>query len=418
MDGTIHIVSLDQKPCVVNYLEQFNKFLVGTYELFPSIDDARCKLNSRLDDETLKKEIEKINQRAGKLVLLRGNDVKVPCIEYEFDCDVGGGVFDVKVRYSRADSSYGVFVAHSNGTVGIYKLALQCGNKISLREHINISGSTMLTSIDLISSIYEGSTDSSDSSCSSPITTSAPISEVSLTTISSRRELALHKINRLVVGDSDGFVTALIGTNQIRRDVASGNSIWQVKSIRLTSGQDVFIVGAENSSWYIMGLDESTNSLNLLYANSSKDFTAGVTCISVLNMNHFNEYDLVEILLGSYDETIQIYHIKLKQDGLSRPDVCHKDTFTIADGGIWRVKPHRGKIRRQFCVAAMYAGTYILNLDQDLNQDAETRSKLLVETKSLKLENKPLHYDVDVSTEGTTYCIVDFNNSLCLFKTI
>lgn len=418
MDGTIHIVSLDQKPCVVNYLEQFNRFLVGTYELFPSIDDARCKFSSHLKDDELREELEKINQRCGKLILLRGNDINVPAIEYDFDCEAGGGVFDAKVRYSSADSSYSVFVAHSNGTIGIYKLALQCGNKICLREHIKIAGSKMLTSIDLVSSIYEGSTDSSDSSCSSPTMTSAPTLVATSTNYSSGRDLSLQRANRLVVGDSDGFVTVIIGPTQIRHDVASGNTIWQVKSIRLTSGQEVIIVGTENSSWYILGLNEVEGRLTMLYSNSFKDFTAGVTCISVLNMNHFNEYDLVEILLGSYDETIQIYHVKLRQDGLSRPDVCHKDTLAIAEGGIWRVKAHRGRTRRQFCVAAMYAGTYLLNLERESNTEQETQSKLLVDTGFLKLANKPLHYDVDVSTSGTTYCVVDFNNSLCLFKTI
>lgn len=415
MDGTVHIVSLDQRPCIVHYLEQFNKFLVGTYELFSYIDDARSKLNSRLSDEQLKKELEKINQRAGKLILLRGNDVSAPCIEYEFDCEAGGGVFDAKVRYSRNDSSYSIFVAHSNGSIGVYKLALQCGNKICLREHIKVTGSTMLTSIDLVCE-NDGSIDLPVSpTLPSPSSNSAG-SSVSTKGSINRLDISIPNVKRLVVGDSEGFVTMVVGSTQIRLDVASGDSVWQVKSIKLTSGQDIVLVGAENSSWYILGLNEREEKLNILYQNSHKDFSAGVTCISVLSISHFNEYDLIEVLLGSYDETIQMYHVKLKQDGLSRPDVCHKDTLTIAGGGIWRIKSHRGRTRRQLCVAAMYAGAYLLDLDHQTNLGS-VQSKL-VDTASLKLAYKPLHYDVDVSTFGTTYCIVDFNNSLCLFKTI
>lgn len=430
MDDTVHIVTLDQRPCVVQYLEHYNKFIVGTYELFSSLEDARLRLNSHcIDDSQLNKTLERINHRAGKLILLRGNDVSVPNIEYEFDCNSGGGVFEIKVRYNRIDSSYNIYVAHSNGTIGIYKLSLNCGNKIALKEHITVNGSKMLTSIDIFPE--PGYTDDNTNSASDvffPSTnhlssTSSVLSPTNIPGNSSPttrlRSTSTPLLNRLVVGDSSGFITVVNRGEPIREQVTQGDSIWQVKSLKLASGRDIIIVGAENSSWYIYGIDEQARKLILLYKNEFKDFTAGITCISILDIIHSTEYDLVEVLLGSYDETLQTYHVKLNHDGISKPGVCHKNTISINDGGIWRVKQLKGtNNEKQLCIAAMYAGSYLLSLSGSESQTAEEKLTKLIDTESLKLKNKPLHYDVDVSSCNTTYCIVDFNNSLCVFKTI
>lgn len=438
MDGTLHIVSLDQKPCNVLYLDEYNKFIVGTYELFPTIEDARLKLNSHLDDDNFKKSLERINYRAGKLILLRGNDVSVPSIEYEFDCEAGGGVFDTKIRYNKLDSSYSIYVAHSNGSVGVYKLSLYCGNKICLKEHIKIPGSKMLTSIDIFPESRfnnepsgTGSSNSASSNHSSAYYSSSS-STSSSSSSSANSSPFMPPLNRFVVGDSNGFVTVINQSDPIREKVTHGDSIWQVKCLKLTSSRDVIIIGAENSSWYIYGLDDQNRKLVILYKNEFKDFSAGVTSISILESIRSVEYDLVEIWLGSYDETLQTYHVKINHDGISKPDVCHKNTISIDNGGIWRVKPLKGS-KNQLCIAAMYGGSYILSLsgperpntnDQTSKQQqprtplAEESLVKLIDTESLELNYKPLHYDIDVSSCNTTYCIADFNNSLCLFKTI
>lgn len=415
MDGTVHIVTLNQRPCVVQYLDEFNKFIVGTYELYPTIEEARLRLGAHLEEHQLKKRLERINHRAGKLILLRGNDVSVPSIEYEFDCHSGGGIFDTKVRYNSSDSSYSIYAAHSNGTIGIYKLCLHCGNKICLKGHINVPDSKMLTSIDIFP-IESGLA-----------TTQQPLSPLSNIDSATRIKSSAFLSSKLVVGDSKGFVTVFSRGEIIRENVARGDSIWQVKSLRLASDRDVVFVGAENCAWYIYALDEYAKKLILLYKNEFKDFTAGVTCVSILEVAQLVEYDLVEILLGSYDETLQAYQVKINHDGLSKPGVCHKNTISIHNGGIWRVKPLKGNKKRQLCIAAMYAGSYILSLDgpgistaadQPKQQLANETLSRLVDADSLKLAHKPLHYDIDVSSCNTTYCVVDFNNSLCLFKTI
>lgn len=430
MEGsTVHIVTLNQKPCVVQYLDKFNKFLIGTYELFPSIDDAKLKLVHHhsfmgLDDSELDTTLKKINFRAGKLILMRDNDVSVPGVEYEFDCQAGGGVFDIKVRYNSVDNSYIILVAHSNGTIGIYKLALHCGNKICLREHLKVNGSKMLTCIDTFDE-SPTTTQSTSPNQKSENPSTFVVDSSSPDKTRQQRTSSFSFNHRLVVGDSEGFVTVILyprstdSQSSIRENVADGDSIWQVKSLRLASGKDIVIVGSENSSWSIYSLDDDTKRLILLYKNF-KDFTAGVTCISLLDVFHSDEYDLVEILLGSYDETLQAYQIKLNHDGLSKPGVCHMNTISIDNGGIWRVKPMKGNNKRQLCIAAMYAGSYILNLDgESIKQlqslDNPTALRKIIDTESLKLSQKPLHYDIDVSSCNRTYCIVDFNNSLCLF---
>lgn len=453
MDGTVHLLGLDQKPCFVHYLEQHNKFIVGTYELLPSIEDARLKLSPQFDDEELKKRLVQINNRAGRLILVRGNDVTGPSIEYEFDCQQGGGIFDAKISYNKTDASYSIYVAHSNGSIGIYKLSLNCGNKICLKEHIKLPQSDMLTCIDLLTNEdlatqHQQSCDLLPNSSASTSPRSSPRS-ISPSLVSplgnanplshSRFEFFTSQANKLVVGDSNGFLTIVHQGETVRKSVAEGNAIWQVKGMKLANKRDIIIVSCENSSWYLYEFDQRSESLKLLYKNEYKDFQAGVTCIAILNTIHTLEYEMIEVMLGSYDETLQMYHIKISHEGSHvRPDVCHKNTISIENGGIWRIKPLRSsqQNQRQLCMAAMYAGSYVLTLDgfdhqsgsvasvaagADQQPEQAPKKEMLVkimDVDSMKLQNKPLHYDIDLSPCNSTYCIVDFNNSLCIFKTV
>lgn len=93
MDSELQILVLDQKPCFVHYLQYFNKFIVGTYELFPNLDAARSKLGSYGDESQLRDTLKSINSRAGKLILIDAEVDTRPRILLQFDCRVGGGVF-------------------------------------------------------------------------------------------------------------------------------------------------------------------------------------------------------------------------------------------------------------------------------------------------------------------------------------
>lgn len=427
IDGRVHLVSLSQNPCVVQYLEHYHKFLVGTYELYSSLETARLKLDIH-DDQKLKKTLKSINNRAGRFILIGGNDLSKGLVEYEFDCEIGGGVFDIKVKYDEITSSHHIYAAHSNGIIGFYKLSLNFGNKICLKEHTVITGSNMLTSIDLfptletdqangasgLASSYSSSNGSGSSAAVMNHHSSSSSSSPS--SMRSRQTSVSTQMGKLVVGDSKGFVTLVIDGEQIRASIADGDSIWQVKGYRLASERDIILVGAENSSWYIYAFDEFKRELVLLYKNSYKDFKAGITSITILNNIRSAEHDLLEILLGSYDETMQTYHIKINHEVSSKPDVCHKDTFCIENGGIWRVKPVRyGK--KQLCIAAMYAGCYLMNLDE-MGSQSDKKLQCLMDVESLSLNTKPLLYDIDVASHEPIFCMVDFNNSLCMLKTI
>lgn len=445
MDGSgVEILALNQRPCVVHYLERYNKFLVGTYELYPSLESARLKLPNSfigLNEDQLKQRLEAINHRAGKLILLTDVDINKPKIEFEFDCEIGGGVFDVKVTYDDIGNYYKIYVAHSNGVIGLYKLSLNCGNKICLKDFTVIMNSKMLTSIDIFTNygktelsspkqlMYHSTNDSSGEQSSSNASIDHKPSFSGQVT--NKNTFTLHH-TKLVVGDSTGFITVINHGIQVRADVAKGDSIWQVKALRLPSDSDIILVGAENSSWYIYGLNHISE-LVLLYKNEFKDFNAGVTSICTLNIMNCLEYDMIEILLGSYDESLQMYHVKVHHEANSTPDVCHKHTMSINQGGIWRVKQitnhnynNKSKSYR-LCIAAMYAGSYITSLNSFLTNDlcnqtnrdrTEDKFTRLVDVDSLNLSEKSLHYDIDVTSSGTTFCIADFNNSLCLVKTI
>lgn len=480
----LHFLTLSQRPCVVQYLEHYNKFIVGTYELLSSNDTARAKLPSwvALDDDVIKQKLSSINERAGKLILIDGaEDPNTTRVEYEFDCEIGGGIFDMKVRYEQISANYSINVAHANGVIGLYTLSLDRGNKISLKEHSIADGSSMLTCIDLfpdcddtmpgragnispqVNTSGSASISSSENASSSSISlyprqanTRTPfirLEEQHTTIIPSS---PTHQNSKLVVGDSTGFITVLNRGKQIRADVSQRESIWQVKTLKLSSNRYIILVGAENSSWYIYGLEEnqgfSDDRLILLYKNCSKDFSAGVTSITLLETMRSAEYDLFEILLGSYDETLQMYHVKINQEANTKPDVCHKHTIPIDQGGIWRVKLIRESteskqraasdkcerdehiqtskstrsVAHELCIAAMYAGSFTLSLASFMTDTTgrlgagagDSKITQLVDLKALQLMEKPLHYDIDVTSSGNAFCIADFNNSLCLIKTI
>lgn len=418
MDALFNVVNLDQKPCVVYYLEGSNRFIIGTYELFSSIEDARSRMpadifNINIDDECkFAQTLKQLNSRAGKLIILGCNELCEANIEFEYNCLIGGGVFDLKVKFHPHDSSYTIYVAHSNGYVCVYKLDLQAAHKICLIQSTKIGNSQLLTSIDVFSdiNITAGSTANSnqtDTNSFNSNSTSEPSSSDSDSSTNHSKFFPYNASNRLVVGDSDGFIALVDRNCAIRQKVTPGDSIWQVKTFRLSSGKDIIFVAAEDSSWYLYGYDHTHQQLQILYKNS-KDFDAGVTCISVLNVSRSFEYDSVELLLGSYDETLQTYHVKLNHDGLSKPGVCHKSTVSIENGGIWRVKQSVTDKNNLF-IAAMYAGTFTLKLEKG-DQIHQDMIQSLIEADS-----NGLHYDVDMS-EDSVCCIADFNNRSCILK--
>lgn len=413
METELQLLFLDQKPCFVHYLQDIDKFIVGTYELFLSIEEARSKLNFISDEEALTDTWKRINSRAGKLILIHaGNSVK-PRVLLEFDCQQGGGVFDAKVSFDKLRFEYLIHVAHSNGQIGVYNLSSRDGYKISSLDQIKVLESSMLTSIDIMND---------QRSVTTKFKPESAISEQkSAVEMNSACDLGPY-----VVGDAAGCITVIIHSRQIRRSVVDGDSIWQVKSATTKSDKTIIVVGSDNCSWYIYGFDEKREELIMLYQNSYKDFHAGVTSVALFETKSPIRGESLFVLLGSYDETLKIYSLNFGLAETLTFTVSHVRTIAIENGGIWRVKELNEDRGNKFCVAAMYAGSYVLTID-DLKsepagqvQQKSTSSNhpvRLIELEDLNLPQKPLHYDIGVSCDKT-YCIADFNNNLCLFKTI
>lgn len=417
MESELQLLFLDQKPCFVDYLQDIDKFIVGTYELFPSIEEARSKFSSIFDEETLKDTLEKINHRAGKLILIHAGSGIKPKVLLEFECERGGGVFDAKVSFDKSKFEYLIHVAHSNGGLGVYNLCPRNGYKISLIELIKVIDSSMLTSVDLLN---EQRSTKSESESAISDRKSAVESQQQLRIQSTRDS------GRYVVGDAAGCITVIVYSRQIRRNVADGDSIWQVKSAATSSDKTIILVGADNCSWYVYGFDEKREELMILYQNSYKDFSAGVTSIALLETLSSIKEKSVFVLLGSYDETLKIYFLNFGCAETLKITVRLERTIAIENGGIWRVKELSADIGNKFCVAAMYAGSYVLSIDDlesgpaiQVQQESSptNRPVKLVKLEGLNLPQKPLHYDIGISCDRTC-CIADFNNSLCLFKTI
>lgn len=394
MNDTTKTLKLSQKPCILNYLEECDLFIIGTYELVTLVDDARIKLNFAGSDQQIEKKLYDINSRAGKLILIRENDNSDEIsVVYDYDCHRGGGVFDLKYHRNNITSDYDIFVAHSNGSVGIYGCSplASRNEKIWAIKHIQVQPETILTSIDTLYMSKQSThfkDDTSDIDCKAPNSA------------------------RFVVGDSKGFI-ALVkhDENPTRLDVAQGDSVWQVRCVNLSTGNAIVIVGAENCAWYIYRVENE--GFTLLYKNHHRDFDAGVTCISILNQTSRTDCDELKVILGSYDESLQVFAVSLYHNVECSTEVSRECRLCIANGGIWRVKVDSR--RSQLCVAAMYAGSYLISYDSKkmtLADNAMTRK--LVDASNLNLENAPLHYDIDVSSRGKSYCMVDFNNNLCL----
>lgn len=347
---------LKQKPCLVHYLDEVDQFLVGTYQLITSVEEARSSFHNKLTDSDIQAQLKRLNNRLGKLILININKSSLePKIEVEHCCELGGGVFDFKVLKNASNT---IYVAHSNGHIGIYQLDINPAPTISLLKVIEISNVSLLTCIDTFSHTCQ------------------------------------------VVGDSDGSITIINNESNYRaRPSLNGFSIWQVKTINSTL-MDIIIVASEDSNWYIYSF--WGDKLELIYKNCD-DFISGVTCISTIRTS---DKDSVRLFIGSYDETLRAYSIEFKDGNESKPHVSCQHTTVISDGGIWRVK-RIAKYPNKFLVAAMYAGAYILTLENEVpNKD---RLASIVDVDKIAL-----YYDADVSHDDIC-CIVDFNNSKCIF---
>lgn len=391
MDENVEIVSLDQRPCCVSYLESVDVFLVGTYQLLNTRDDARARSQrlSRFSDDDLESYLIKINYRLGSFVVIReGTNGKFKSV-LKYDCQESGGVFDFIPSEQDKDKCV-ILAAHSNGVFGVHELRHPAGAEVDMSTTtlVDVPGAQMLTCIDKFS----------------------------------------DKQGSITVGSSDGSISIIRnGQVVLQKTCDTTDPIWQVRCIQLNSGRKLIFIGTEVSSWSVFEMKDTPDanqvSLDLIYRHSLREYNPGITCIVRLNCDIKVETDdpeTLRILVGSYDETLKCYQVafEAEQDRPKVELICDKQ---IAYGGIWRLKQisdNQNRIDRLY-IAAMYAGSYRL-----VNQGApneplsyeQSEPKPLFELESYGFKEKPLHYDIDYSSRASACCVADFNNSLCLIK--
>lgn len=385
---TATCVRLDEKPCVVKYLEECDQFLIGTYQQI-TIEEAKPKLSIYLEEDEIPKRWESLNRRFGSLTIINNQSKPETNLKpYEIICSLpcvsGGGIFDVFIHH-KVNDTYNIYVAHANGMLGVYNYAR---NEITLLNTFKIrDNAKMLTSVDYW-------------------------------TREIQQENFQDQTYRIVTGDSDGRVTVVDNKGLIcaKSDVSPGDPIWQVKFIGAPSCY--VIAASENSSWYIFKYNDrgEEHFLEQQY-HMCKNYTAGVTSITILPGCQFDE---TLVLTGSYDETIRTYRIRLGEE--KELGVCHiLPDISIPGGGIWRIKhtkanmPISGEQEYNLYIAAMYAGSYSHKINYPGHESTQPTKLDFEIGPQFECKEASLHYGIDVSSNDEVCCIVDFNNSLCYF---
>lgn len=401
MGDDFEIVKLAQRPCCVKYLDLYDAFLVGTYELLNCKENAIAKSShlAELNEEQLDSHLIKINWRLGSFVVIKQDADRRFRIINQFICDESGGVFDFVIAYQN-DKSLDIYAAHSNGTLGKYKLE-QIDNHfwLSNQKQQDVPQTKMLTCIDKLPSEQ-------------------------------------NPKDTIVVGSSEGVISLFEDSKLVIQKLChTKDPIWQVRCVKLSLGRNIIIVGSEDSFWYLYYVSLSSEcdlSLQLLYKSPQDEYSAGITCIIQMNcdIHHKSDerFEAIEILVGSYDETFKCYRLTFDSGHssnieLPKPQVELVFSKSIVGGGVWRIKqiyPADENGNGRLYVAAMYAGSYKLcgSLVPSIGgrRFEWTEPKELVEHRSLKFDEKPLHYDIDYSPSSSACCIADFNNGICLIR--
>lgn len=381
--GASYRVKLNEKPCAVRYVKLFGGFIVGTYDCLSDIGSARERFPGVSEEEVVRIYTD-TNHRIGSLNFLcpisQEDANPVYQLQVALRCK-HGGIFDMSV----ADSH--IYAAHANGYVARYSFD---DVKFTSLESIKVteSNNTLLTSIDTYN----------------------------------MKEPA-HGFSFLsIVGDSQGRAT-LVSGRQLEKVIAScdittnADPLWQVKFLPNQSGTGelIVLVAAEDSCWYVyrVKIGREASTFKRIYRN--QDFQSGVTSICFPAPSHELEFSF-NVLLGSYDETIRLYKLKLdaSRDGVQVDSQLHPP-IVLRGGGIWRLNLTEDNT---ILIAAMYAGSYRISagfLCDEARPDRIECDKII----GLELQDghheAPLHYGIDLSPQDSLVCIVDYNNNYCIF---
>ena len=359
-------ISLKHCPCSIEFVNKWNAFVIGTYEL-----------NDELKEEFL-------NKRNGSLALIKDNE-----LTFEKSCR-NGGVFDFRILNDGDQlnlTTIRLYAAHSNGNLTLNEIVKLGENKFELNEISCIdTQSSMLTCLDLIR------LDSSDV--------------------------------LIAVGDSH-FTLILIKNQQILNKIKINQfdyPIWCIKILNLAS-QFLVFTGSDDCALRCFAFenDEFQDHTLLLKADS---FDGGVTSIelahslSELEANKTSDDEKHEIrdlvntnsnytecnvlLVGSYDEKLRIYEFKLTDNQKLDYFKLNK-TISIKNAGIWKLKHHLPC--DFYLITGMYSGVHLVKDDKlilTFNELPIVNSQPINEVKN---ENEHLVY-------GSCFNQINFNQFL------
>lgn len=390
-----YAVPLDSKPCVIEYVDAWSSFLIGTYN---HIADG-------VESKYSKERIATMNGRSGSLVIMKHDDVHEKFkISHSIDCQ-DGGVFDFVICQQL------IYVAHANDAIGLYEY--QMNNGFTLRQSFKLDEANncgiLLTTIDtfLVHPKPAGS----------PPTT------------------------YILAGDSGGRVSIACGQthegiDQVLMQYQNiGDSrwidcgqVWTAKFVPIKDPSDFgdalfFIMATEAANWCLCRFDLTTNKFTILSKNLS-EFKAGVISICFLAHDEKNSAgsedgdesgknnSRINVVLGSYDETIRSYEVKLPVIAGSFAEITPREEVKIENGGNWHIR----LIKDRLYISSMYAGAFTA----DPNDIAGTLTSLagpdlISRTIGDAREERSLTYGVGVSLRHNVACLVDYNQSHCVF---
>ena len=330
-------------PCSIEFVDKWNLFVVGTYELNESADEA-------------------INKRFGSLVLIQNNRLVL-----EHVC-TNGGVFDFRIpncstkeRSSNNDSEKFIqlYSVHSNGRLCSFEI-VRSDDEFNIEEINSIcTGSSMLTCLDIVE-------------CNP---TSTPTSSSKLL---------------IVVGDSCSTLTIVRDqqiVNRIRID-RFDYPIWSIKIFNFVDIEDELTVftGSDDCALRCLMLSNNFQDHTQLFKDDS--FEGGVTAIELVestgdvlndvqsdqltdvrresNENISNYNSRFKVLVGSYDEKLRIFTLQSDFRRSKRMPLIR--SVSIANAGIWKIKRLRSPCLRTsddfYLITGMYSGVHLMKNDQ------------------------------------------------------
>ena len=316
--------TISYSPSAIQLINSDKKlFIIGTWEL---ID----KTSERDKNELIAK-----NYRVGSLILFEEK------ILHELEC-LDGGVFDIKVICNHYDYDLAL-TTHGNGIFAIYQIQ---NNQIQLKQKI-VTPCSMLTTLATINLTKSKNITFIGDDCTNLL-------QIENFEIQSKLKLSLIDY-----------------------------PIWCIELRQLQDEELIILTGSDDGKLRFL---KSKNAQKLSLISTHDIASAGVTSIAFASCDVFLNCKFIndDILIGSYDEHISIFHLVYDNFNSFPIQLTPKKSIHIPESGVWKMI--RVKINPEwasFLIAAMYSMAHILDKDdiiysfQQLNDEDHHSSHLV-----------------------------------------